>query len=243
MPRNIKLIIEYEGTKFHGWQFQPNCRTVQGEIERGLANLTGQAVRIIGSGRTDAGVHAYAQVANFRTESDLPIDKFCIGLNSWLPHDVQIIAAEEADPSFNAMRDACWRHYRYQIIRRSSPLLRRHSWHLKGQFEFAPLLQAVPDIVGVNEFQSFCAKGSHVTDYRVHIREASWCEEGELLVFRVCANRFLYSMVRILVGTFIDMGRGKLPSDAFPDILAAKNRAQASPTAPAQGLFLERVEY
>ncbi len=241
--RNIKLILEYEGTKFCGWQYQPRDRTVQGVVEDAILRMTTQKVSLIGAGRTDSGVHALGQTANFRIESDHPPEVFRRGLNAWLPDDVKVVDAAEVDLAFNSRRDAKWRRYRYQVMRRFSPLLRRYAYFEKSPLDIVRMHEAAQALAGRHEFQSFCASGSPVSHHWVDVREVFWKQQGELLVFEVCANRFLYSMVRIIVGTCLEIGQGKLPVETMAEILAAKDRRKASPTAQAQGLFLVEVKY
>ena len=241
--RNIKLTIEYEGTKFCGWQYQPRGRTVQGVIEDAIHKLTQKKVRIIGSGRTDSGVHALAQVANFRIESDHSIEVFRKGLNSWLPYDVRIVAAEEVDLGFHSIRDAQWRRYRYQVMQRFSPLLRRTTLHISEPLNVNDMHTAVQALKGEHDCSSFCAAGSQVSHHIVHVKDVFWKTDGDLIIFEICANRFLYSMVRILVGTSLDIGRGKLPVEMMGEILTAQDRSKASATAQAKGLFLVKVDY
>ena len=241
--RNIKLIIEYDGTDFHGWQVQPNGRTVQEDIEGAIYKLSGTRLRITGSGRTDAGVHARMQVANFKIDSTLPIHAFRDGLNSRLPKDVKIIAAEEVSLDFNARFDARRRSYRYQIIQRHSPLLRRVTWHVKGTLNIERMQTAASLIIGAHDFEAFSLTRTVVENFTVEVYESSWVREGELLVFKICANRFLYSMVRKLVGAFVDIGRGKIEPEAILVMIAEKDRTKTGQSAPAVGLILERVEY
>lgn len=241
--RNIKLTIEYDGTDFHGWQCQPNCRTVQEEIETAICKLTGIQLRITGSGRTDSGVHAWNQTANFRIESDLPIHVFRDGLNNRLPKDVNIRQAEEVSLEFNARHDAKRRYYRYQVIRRFSPIQRNFTWFIRANLDLEAMQTAAECLLGRHDFETFCASGSVVDHYLVDVYESGWRQEGELLLYEICANRFLYSMVRSLVGTMVEIGRGKIPAPSMLQLLNARSRPAAGPSAPASGLFLVKVEY
>ncbi|OQY28822.1 MAG: tRNA pseudouridine(38-40) synthase TruA [Candidatus Cloacimonetes bacterium 4572_55] len=243
MMRNIKLIIEYEGTKFCGWQYQPNCRTVQGVIEDAILRLTHERTRITGSGRTDSGVHALEQVANFRIDSPHPIHVFRTGLNAWLPDDVKIIDAQEVDIYFNACRDARWRRYRYQVMRRFSPIHRRHALYVKGDLDVERMQKAVPIILDTLNFRSFCSPKTDSTNFYVQVIDCFWKQEGEMIIFEICANRFLYSMVRILVGSFLEIGKNKLSIHEMKEILTAQDRSKAPATAQAKGLFLVHVTY
>lgn len=244
--RNIKLIVAYDGTDFHGFQWQPKLRTVQGELQQAIERLTGESISIHGSGRTDAGVHAWGQVVNFHTSSRIPIDKWPIAMNSVLPPDLVIRSAEEAPLDFHARFDAIAKTYLYQIDLGSYPdvFRRRHAWHVPYRLEIEQMRKAADLFKGEHDFTSFCNASTPVEDKVRQIHEIRIIEEyRNVLKILVHGNGFLWNMVRILVGTLVDIGRGRMPYDEVPAILAAKDRTRAGVTAPAQGLTLFEVFY
>jgi len=244
--RNIALLLEYDGSHFHGWQVQPVSPTIQELIQLALARMTGEAsVTLRGSGRTDAGVHALGQVANFRTASALPTDTFLKGLNSLLPAGIAVVAAREVPPSFDAQYGALSKVYRYRLLlRRSrSPLLASRSWHIPYPLHRSRMQKAALDLTGERDFSSFrssgCASRSPVrTLSRLELRR-----RGDILDFELEANGFLRHMVRNIVGTLVDVGRGRIPADSMNDLLASGDRSRAGRKAPPQGLFLLSVCY
>jgi len=241
--RNIKLTIEYDGTDFAGWQFQPGQRTVQGLLEDKLSSMLEEKISVLGSGRTDAGVHAAGQVANFKTSRDIPLRAFEDGLNSLLPHDVGIIKAEEAAENFHARFDAKSRRYRYQIVFRRSPLKERYAWRMTYKADPAVLQALAAQILGQHDFTSFTSAQAEVSNFICQVEQAEWRFDDNRWTFEVKANRFLHNMVRILVGTMIDMSRGQMNHNDFGKILTAKDRTLAGKTSPACGLCLMEVLY
>jgi tRNA pseudouridine38-40 synthase len=244
--RNIRLTLEYDGTRYHGWQHQQNALTLQEVIEAALARITGETVRLIGSGRTDAGVHARGQVANFVTSSRAPRRAFVQGLNSILPPDIAVTEACEVPLTFHARYDALWKTYEYRILNRPvrSPLSHRRAWWLDWPLEFAALEKAAVVLAGEHDFLAFRAAGSRPGPARRRVREAYWRrpEEGQIS-FTITANGFLRGMVRSLVGTMVEIGKGKYSPEYLAEVLEKRDRRLAGPTAPPQGLFLVRVEY
>jgi len=243
--RNIRLTIEYDGTGYHGWQIQPNVRTVQGIIEGKLAQITGERVRLIASSRTDSGVHALGQVANFKTHSSLDARSFLKALNSLLPEDIRVKEVEEVDEAFHARFSAKGKIYEYRILNGelSSPFYRHFSWFVPGRLDLARMREAAMNLVGRHDFSSFCSSGSmHKTPIR-EIYEINVGRRGGLVVIRIEANAFLKQMVRNIVGTLVEVGRRKLTPSQFGTILEARDRRRAGIAAPAQGLFLVRVNY
>jgi tRNA pseudouridine38-40 synthase len=241
--RNIKLTIEYDGTAYSGWQRQENAPTVQQSIEEALRQLTGHAAVIYGAGRTDAGVHARGQVANFHTESELELHAFRNGLNALLNKDVVILEAVEVPPDFHARFSAISRTYSYRIATKPTALSRFTVWFLKYKLDL-PLLQTASGyITGEHDFHSFCRSLAEVEHYRCVVREATWIRDRSDLVFTITADRFLHGMVRALVGTMVDIGRGALTVDQFRAVLQSGDRREAGMSAPAAGLVLECVEY
>lgn len=242
--RTIKLTLEYDGTDFVGWQYQENGRSVQDVVEKGLSQILQEPVRIVGAGRTDSGVHAKGQVASFRTESLLNCASIARGLNGVLPPDVVTLAAEEAAADFNARFSARSRRYEYVIRRFPTAIARKFSWWVGYKLNLGMMLECLGEIGGVHDFESFCKSDSDVRHYQCNVMNASWREPDESsLVFDITADRFLHGMVRTLVGTMVEIGRGYRPADDLKRILASKDRREAGMAAPAQGLFLTEVHY
>jgi tRNA pseudouridine38-40 synthase len=246
MTRNYRLIIEYDGSAFHGWQKQKDDRTVQGEIEKALSVMTGQKIVLYGSGRTDAGVHAYGQVANFKSDSELSPETFQKGLNSLLPDDVVILDCHQVDAQFHARYDVKRKIYHYNILNCTLPcaIMRHYVWFIRKELDVKTMKEAARHLVGSHDFKSFEGTGSprsstvrHV--FRAELRQA----DASNLVFEIEADGFLKFMVRNIVGTLVDVGHGKLTPDNFKEVLLSKNRGLAGATAPSRGLFLVRVEY
>lgn len=261
--RNIKLVLEYDGTDFVGSQLQKNGRTVQGEIEFALGRLTGlpagERCKVNFAGRTDTGVHASGQVANFRTSSKHSLETFRRGLNALLPEDIAILSAAEVDFDFHARFSAKERHYRYQVLNRASrsPLLRRSAYSVATKLDVAAMQLAAGMLLGQQDFASFAGAGwgvpsSGSTESEEEtpgtIRQmlkAEWLTDPEspLLVLELAANAFLPHMVRNIVGTLLQVGKGERTPGDFAKILAARDRRLAGPTAPACGLSLVGVKY
>lgn len=242
-PRNIKLLIEYDGTNYVGWQRQENGRSIQGVIEEVLLHTLREEVSVVGAGRTDAGVHARGQVANFRSETNLSCFEIQGGLNALLPDDIVVLGAADVPPDFHARYSAKERRYSYLISRRPTALLRCCSWHVKYKLDVDLMHHAASSIVGTRDFQSFCRAIAEVEHHLCTVREARWDVDGSLLRFTIAADRFLHGMARALVGTMVDVGRGYITLDEFVGIFAKKNRTEAGMTAPAKGLVLEEVVY
>lgn len=246
MTQNYRLTIEYDGGAFHGWQRQKDHRTVQGEIEAALQIMTGRKTVINGSGRTDAGVHAYGQVANFNSEAGFDPQVFLRGLNSLLPKDVVIQDCRSVDEHFHARYDVKRKCYEYRILNREvpSPLLRRRVWFVRQKLDVRAMISAARTIVGSHDFKSFEGSGSPRSSSIRNVFKAELQQtDTAVLVFRIEADGFLRFMVRNIVGTLVDVGRGKLSAKMFAQILAAGDRGLAGATAPPQGLYLMRVVY
>jgi tRNA pseudouridine38-40 synthase len=244
--RTIRLTLEYDGSGYHGWQRQQNALTIQEVVETSLARLVGREVRLHGSGRTDAGVHALGQVAHFRTESKLPLAAFREGLNSLLPRDIAILQAEEAPAGFHARYDAKAKTYEYRILHRMvrSPLHRQRCWHLGLPLDLDRIRQGTRLIIGEHDFAGFQNSGSAIRTTRRRVLTAAWEEKPEnWLCFRITASGFLRGMVRALVGTLVEVGRGKRQPEDMGQLLAAADRRLAGPAAPAAGLYLVEVVY
>ncbi len=241
--RNIKLEIEYDGTDFYGWQVQPRLRTVQGEIQDKLKVILKHEVNLIGSGRTDVRVHALRQVANFKTESPLDNESIIRGLNGLLPDDVVINQVQEVDSDFHARYGATSRLYRYRIYQGRTAILRNRVWEVLYSLNMDNIVEATDEIRGEHDFSSFCVAESIKDNNECKVASANWEKSERELTFEIEANRFLHAMVRNLVGTLIEVGRGYFSVSDFIDIMKAKDRRKAGPTAPACGLYLAEVKY
>ncbi|MFA6456581.1 MAG: tRNA pseudouridine(38-40) synthase TruA [Bacteroidota bacterium] len=243
MKRNFKITIEYDGTDFAGWQRQPNGRTVQEEIEKTLASITQESSPVVGAGRTDSGVHARGQVANFYSNSVFSINDFHRALNGMLPEDIVIHSVEEVNEDFSARYSAKERAYRYYISQRPAAIDRKYCWQLRYQFDIEKMNRAANSILGIHDFCAFCKTDSETEHHLCNVYSSQWRLENGLLIYSVSANRFLHGMVRALVGTMVNIGRGFTPEEDFQSILQSKDRSNAGQAAPAKGLFLERVTY
>jgi tRNA pseudouridine38-40 synthase len=241
--RAFKLIVEYDGTDFVGWQSQINGRAVQDEISRALRQIVQEDVTLIGSGRTDSGVHARGQVAGFRTNSLISPSKFLSALNGLLPRDICIHSVEEVAPGFHPRFDARYRRYRYFITRKQSALDRRFRWFVSAPLDVPAMEKVAQRVAGAHDFGAFCTHAFEVEDLLCTVSRSVWSMEDHLLIYEIAADRFVHGMVRSLVGTMVDIGRGKIQPEAFDAILASCDRRRAGPAAPAQGLFLEEVRY
>jgi len=249
--RNLKLILSYDGTDFAGWQVQPDAVTVQGTLASGIGRLTGEKVLPQGSGRTDAGVHALAQVVTFTTDSPIPAANFGKALNDILPPSVRVIGAEEVPADFHARKSASGKTYRYRIYQAAicPPFLARYVWHYPYPLDESAMMLAARQVEGEHDFTSFAAvdpeRGSESCPWsnRRTVFSSAWERAGEEFLYTVSGSGFLHHMVRNLVGTFILVGKGTLKLEDVVRILEARNRAAAGATAPASGLYLVKVEY
>ncbi len=249
--RNLKLTVAYDGAEFSGWQVQPGTATVQGALASAIGRITGEKVLPQGSGRTDAGVHALAQVVTFVTESSVPTENFVKALNDILPVSVRVLDVAEMPPEFHARHSARAKTYRYRMYRGAicPPFLARYVWHYPYRLNEEVMVQASGFVVGEHDFTSFAAvdpergrEGEPVSNVRT-IFSSLWARSQEELVYTVRGSGFLHHMVRNLVGTFILVGRGTIPPEDLTRILAARSRSAAGATAPASGLYLVNVEY
>lgn len=290
--RNLKLTLAYDGTTYAGWQVQPGCKTVQGTLEAAIEKIIGQGVRVLASGRTDAGVHALGQVVGLRAETELPVEVLQRALNAELPQDMAVLKVEEAFQEFHPIRDALRKHYRYVIC--DAPIRdvfrRRYCWHYRGgRLDAEAMSRAARSLLGTHDFRSFESSGAErkgsvrtVFDLRVQRgrggqgdfdlnvqrgrggegdfdlnvqqgragegdsdtgHEPSRAGQGDYITVDVEADGFLYNMVRAIVGTLVEVGRGAQPESWPAEVLRAADRPAAGPTAPPQGLFLARVDY
>jgi tRNA pseudouridine38-40 synthase len=247
-PRTLRLTIAYDGADFAGWQLQANARTVQGVIEEGLAQLCGRALRPMAAGRTDSGVHASGQVLSLPLpeEVDLPVKAFMHGLNRLLPEDVAVLDAVEAPAGFDARRDAVSKHYRYRILNRTTrhPLLRRTHWLIYQPLAIEPMREAAALLVGRHDFAAFRASDCQAKTTVRHLdRLALDRGVADELIFEVEGKAFLKHMVRNLVGTLVEIGRGLRSAQDIEALVASRDRRLAGRTAPAHGLTLLSVRY
>jgi len=243
--RNVKFTIEYDGTGYCGWQRQSNGTSIQEVIEKTLKRTLGETVKLTGSGRTDSGVHARAQVANFKTSSRLTTKQLLFALNSSLPKDIAIVKAEEAPSGFNARFKARRKVYRYRILNSPthSPLEIRYSYQYRQPLDVGLMKREAGALLGRHNFKSFQALDSRRRSSVTHIRRIAITRRQKNICIDIEADGFLYNMVRVIVGTLIEIGRGKFKKGDMERILKAKDRAMAGPTAPARGLCLMEVRY
>jgi tRNA pseudouridine38-40 synthase len=242
---NIKLTIEYDGTNYHGWQIQAKGETIQSILERALSTFCNAPIRITGSGRTDAGVHALGQVANFHADIQFDRHRLLRGLNALTPPDIAIKDAEAVADSFDARRAGRARVYEYRILVRPtpSPFYLNRAWHLHEPMEIAAMRAAIACLLGEHDFSSFRAAGCDAAQPVRKVYHVALEERGEILVLAIEATAFLRHMVRNLVGTLVEVGRGDRSPIQFAELLEARDRTKAGPTAPAHGLYLVEVKY
>jgi tRNA pseudouridine38-40 synthase len=246
LRKNFKLIIEYDGSCFCGWQRQKKERTIQAEIEKALMTMTAQPIVLTGSGRTDSGVHALGQVANFHCDTDLTADVFQKGLNSLVADDIVIKSCQEVQERFHARYDAKSKTYHYRILNRKIPSAvgRQYAWFIRKKLNIDAMRKASQSIIGTHDFKAFEAAGSpRSTTTRHVIRADFFGDQSDHLIFEIEANGFLRFMVRNIVGTLVQVGLQKVTPAGFKVILLSKDRDQAGMTAPPQGLFLIEVKY
>ncbi|MGE3513295.1 MAG: tRNA pseudouridine(38-40) synthase TruA [Vicinamibacterales bacterium] len=247
MPR-FRLTLEYAGTRYSGWQIQKNARTVQGEIDRAVTVVTGRHdFELYGSGRTDAGVHALAQVAHLDLATSLSAPALCRAINEELPADINVLDAQPVPHRFHARHSAVARRYVYQVARRRTAFAKPFVWWVKDPLDLDAMRAAAAPVVGMNDFQSFAAeddddaRGGRST--RVLVDRLSVETQGDLLLIVIQGSHFLWKMVRRIVGVLVEVGRGGLAPDVVVQLLGSRSELPAKLTAPASGLFLERVFY
>ena len=244
MLKNFKITIEYDGTAYHGWQRQVDDPTIQGEIEKALMTMTGNPVTLTGSGRTDAGVHAFGQVANFQCRTGLDHSVFLKGLNSLLPKDIVITKCAQVSLEFHARYDVKSKSYHYRILNRNLPaaIFRQYAWHIRKTLNLDAMADSLCYIIGTHDFKAFEGTGSPKANTVRSVLHADFEKmDGGYLVFKIQGNGFLRFMVRNIVGTLVDVGLGKITPDDFNNILLSKDRNLAGVTAPAHGLFLSLI--
>jgi tRNA pseudouridine38-40 synthase len=243
--RNLRLLIEYDGTGYAGFQRQPRQPTIQGELERALGRLLGEAVRVVGAGRTDAGVHATGQVAHLLARGAIPAERVAGAVNRLLPRQIVVRRAEEAPLAFHARRDAVARRYRYTVFNRPGPsaILGRFGLVVAEPLDAAAMEEAAQALVGEHDFRSFQKSGSETRSTVRRLIELRCRRIGSVVVIAIEANAFLYQMARIMVGALLRVGRGEMTGRDLGRLLALADRRQAGPAAPAHGLCLVRVRY
>ena len=243
---NFKITIEYDGSAYHGWQRQSSERTIQGEIENALKTMTGNSVAVTGSGRTDAGVHALNQTANFRCAASLTPEVFLKGLNSLLPEDIVISSCKIVPEKFHARYDVKSKVYHYRILNRTLPaaISRQYAWHIRKKLNLSAMQETLRCIIGSHDFKAFEGSGSpRVSTVRCIINADLVKAENDYIVLKIEGDGFLKFMVRNIVGTLVDVGFDKITPHDFKQILISKDRNLAGITAPAHGLFLMEVKY
>jgi len=243
--RNIKLTIEYDGRDFNGWQKQPDKLNIQGEIERAISMVTGEQIEIFGSGRTDAGVHALGQVANFKTNSNIPINKFAYAINSKLKKSIRIKKAEEVSEKFHSRYNCKEKTYRYIInnSEQGSAIYRDLEYHISNKLNIEQMKEAAKYFEGEHDFKGFKASGTSNKSSIRTIYKANVKKEQEKITIELTGNGFLYNMVRIISGTLVDVGWGKIKPEQISEIIESKNRENAGKTLPPYGLYLVNVKY
>ena len=244
--RKIKLKIEYDGTNYHGWQIQKNAISVQEIIEKAISRLLGKEIGIVGCSRTDVGVHAYGQIAHFSTDSTIPGDKFSYAINNLLPSDIVIKQSEEVSEDFHSRYSAKGKKYRYLIYNgaHASAIMRNRTYHVRPELDIEKMQKAAKYFVGEHDFAAFQATGGQV---RSTVRKIFSMElqkkEDNIISIEVSGNGFLYNMVRIIAGTLVYVGMGKIDADEISMIIDSLDRTRAGKTAPAEGLYLMEIYY
>ncbi len=243
--KRIKAVLEYDGSNYHGFQKQINAHTIQAELENCIYKLSGEKVSICGAGRTDAGVHALGQVVAFNTSSSIPAPKWTLALNSFLPEDIRILDSQEAASDFHPQFDALMKSYTYLIYRQKqgASFYRRFALLNSENLNLGEMQRACRIIEGKHNFQAFCASGSSVKSWERTVSICKLESQHACLRLDIQADGFLYNMVRIIMGTLLEVGRQRIKAESLIDILASQDRSQAGPTAAPQGLYLRSVEY
>lgn len=240
---NYKLTIQYDGTNYSGWQIQTNANSIQQEITRAINIILKEEVNLIGSGRTDAGVHAIGQVANFRTEKEIDLYKFQYSLNSILPEDISILSIQKVVERFHSRFDAKKRTYLYLISQFKSPFFKKYSYYYPQQLNTERLNEISNLFIGKKNFSAFCKKQSDVENKICNVNEISWFKQYDLVVFKIGADRFLHGMVRAIIGTLLNAEKKENSEEYIKQIFDSENRETAGEAVPAKGLFLYKVEY
>lgn len=244
--KRVRLTVAYDGTGYHGWQLQPGAVTIEEVLNQKLSELLGEPIEVIGASRTDSGVHALGNVAVFDTVHRMPGDKICLALNQRLPEDIRIQSSEEVPSDWHPRRQACIKTYEYRILNRriEVPTQRLYAHFCHFSLDFAKMQEAAEYLTGEHDFKSFCNVRTQVKDtvrtiYSLELKR----DPDDMITIRITGNGFLYNMVRIIAGTLISVGMGQIEPENLPQILEARDRAAAGPTAPARGLTLIGMEY
>ena len=245
VKRNIQILLEYDGSNYHGWQRQKNALTVQEKVEEAIKQITKEDIRLIGSSRTDSGVHARGQSANFYTGSKIPIEKIPYALNSKLPIDIRIYQAIERPMGFHSCYDAIGKKYTYHIQNSAfhSALEYNRAWHIPQKLSIENMRKANEFLIGTHDFSAFRASGSLIKTSIRTITSSKLIRKDKKIILEIQGNGFLYHMVRIIMGTLVEVGMGKISYEEIMDIIKSKDRSRAGITAPAHGLYLEKVFY
>ena len=246
MTKRIRLRVAYDGTAYHGWQLQPGAVTIEQILNEKLTELLGEPIEVIGASRTDSGVHARGNVAVFDTCHRMPADRICLALNQRLPGDIRVQSSEEVPPDWHPRRCSCIKTYEYKILNRKieMPMERLYAHFCYFDLDLGKMEQAAALLVGQHDFKSFCNVRTQVKDTVRTIYELRLIRQGDgIITICIRGNDFLYNMVRIIAGTLISVGMGQIPPEKITEILEAKDRAAAGPTAPAKGLTLVGMEY
>ena len=243
--RRVRLTVAYDGTAYHGWQIQDNANSIEAELTRAVKQVTGEEAEIIGASRTDAGVHAYGNIAVFDTVSPIPPEKMCFALNKALPEDIRILRSDQVPPEWHPRRQTCRKTYEYRIRLGSIPVPteRLYAHYVHHPVDPSRMREAATFLTGEHDFAAFCAAGSQASTTVRTVFSIEICDAPGQVTIRVCGNGFLYNMVRILAGTLLDVGMGRKEPKDMTAILEGKDRRQAGPTLPAKGLFLMGYEY
>jgi tRNA pseudouridine38-40 synthase len=241
--KNYKLIIQYDGTNYSGWQIQKNSESIQQKITESVEVLLKLKINLIGSGRTDSGVHALGQTANFRTETDIDIYKFKHSLNSILPADIVVSAMEEVDSEFHSRYDATKRTYLYLISQNRSPFYKNYSYFYPRKIDLEKLNSLSNLFIGEKDFTSFSKKNAEIENKNCLVHKSFWYKKGELILFAIQANRYLHGMVRTITGTLLNAQEQTEPENFIREIFNSQNREEAFESVPSKGLFLYKVEY
>lgn len=245
MMKRIKLTVAYDGTDYCGWQVQPNGMTVEEILNRELSALTGEEVKVIGASRTDAGVHAEGNVAVFDTETGIPAERIAYALNCRLPEDIVAVKSEEVPGDWHPRYQCSVKTYEYRILNREmpDPVCRRSTVHISYPLNLGDMRTAAGYLKGEHDFKSFCSPHTEVKETVRTVHSLEIEKEGDIITVRISGNGFLYNMVRIIVGTLINVGRGACPPEKVKEILEARDRRKAAATAPAKGLVLKYIRY
>ena len=243
--KNIKLILQYDGSNYHGFQIQPSVETVQGVLERTVREITGETVRVYGCSRTDAGVHAYRYVAGFKTDTPIPSDKISVVMNNYLPSDIRILSSTEETEEFHPRFSCISKTYRYIINTDDIPdvFMRNYEWQIKKGLDINAMKEACKYITGEHDFRSFMTSGPDMETTVRNVFSLDVKKEDKKIVIYINADGYLYNMVRIITGTLCLAGEGKITPEYVGDIIDKKDRNFAGPTAPPQGLYLYEIYY